>query len=174
MHICEIAPRREAPEILPWKFAPFEEERARGMPGARCTRSLMRAIGVVKYAHEYSQRKHRIHPASPTQWFTDYTRSSRGPLVVLTPSVVGAAPRSPVGLRAISANLDADHGAPEPHDFSVRDTAARLARRDRSRVASPCDHLRTRPCRVHRIPHSTFVTIAIRPLSMRRDGWREP
>ena len=28
------------------------------MPGAQCTRSLVRA-GVVKYAHEYSQRKHR-------------------------------------------------------------------------------------------------------------------
>jgi len=34
------------------------------MPGAQCTRSLMR-YGVVKYAHEYSQRKHRNHPASP-------------------------------------------------------------------------------------------------------------
>jgi hypothetical protein len=37
------------------------------MPGAQCTRSLVRAIGS-KYAHEYSQRRHRIHPAFPTQW----------------------------------------------------------------------------------------------------------
>jgi hypothetical protein len=38
------------------------------MPGAQCTRSLVCA-GVVKYAHEYSQRRHRKHPAFPTQWF---------------------------------------------------------------------------------------------------------
>jgi hypothetical protein len=37
------------------------------MPGAQCTRSLVRAR-LVKYAHEYSQRRHRIHPAFPTQW----------------------------------------------------------------------------------------------------------
>src|SRR5450755_1620198 len=38
------------------------------MPGAQCTRSLVCA-GVVKYAHQYSQRRHRKHPAFPTQWF---------------------------------------------------------------------------------------------------------
>jgi hypothetical protein len=38
------------------------------MPGAQCTRSLVRA-GVVEYAHQYSQRRHRKHPAFPTQWF---------------------------------------------------------------------------------------------------------
>jgi hypothetical protein len=38
------------------------------MPGAQCTRSLVCA-GVVEYAHEYSQRRHRKHPAFPTQWF---------------------------------------------------------------------------------------------------------
>jgi hypothetical protein len=34
------------------------------MPGAQCTRSLARE-GVVKNAHEYSQRVHRISPAFP-------------------------------------------------------------------------------------------------------------
>jgi hypothetical protein len=34
------------------------------MPGAQCTRSPVRA-GVVKYAHECSQRRHRNHPAFP-------------------------------------------------------------------------------------------------------------
>jgi hypothetical protein len=38
------------------------------MPGAQCTRSLVRAR-VVEYAHEYSQRRHRNRPAFPTQWF---------------------------------------------------------------------------------------------------------
>jgi hypothetical protein len=43
-------------------------QRARGMPGAQCTRSLVCAL-VLEYAHEYSQRRHRKHPAFPTQWF---------------------------------------------------------------------------------------------------------
>jgi hypothetical protein len=38
------------------------------MPGAQCTRSLVCA-GSSKYAHQYSQRRHRNHPAFPTQWF---------------------------------------------------------------------------------------------------------
>jgi hypothetical protein len=37
---------------------PSLTKRARGMPGAQCTRSLVCA-GVVKYAHQYSQRRHR-------------------------------------------------------------------------------------------------------------------
>jgi hypothetical protein len=42
--------------------------------------------------------------------------------------------------------LDASVGASGPHDFAVREQALRPAH-----------------CRVHRIPRSTFVTIAIRP-----------
>jgi len=34
------------------------------MPGAQCTRSLVRAYGV-EYAHEYSQRRHRITSGIP-------------------------------------------------------------------------------------------------------------
>ena len=172
MHICEIAPRREAPEILPWKFAPFEEERARGMPGARCTRSLMRAIGVVKYAHEYSQRKHRIHPASPTQWFTDYTRSSRGPLAVLTPSVrcnsasqPGRAPRD--AIETLTPTLGRQNHTTSPSASApVVD-----ARSNRSRRKPPCDPLRPTLLRPpHPVP--TFVTTREAPL-VARTGWRE-
>ena len=47
------------------------------MPGAHCTRSLVRA-GVVEYAHEYSQRRHRKHPAFPTQWFYGQIAESVG------------------------------------------------------------------------------------------------
>ena len=125
-------------------------------PAAWCAHN-----GFSESAHQYSQRKHRNHPASPTQWSTDYTRSSRGPLAVLTPSVRDTAPRSPVGLRATSANLDADHGAPEPHDFSVRDTAARLARRDHGLPAlrSPLAHDSV----ASTTARPAFVTIATRP-----------
>jgi hypothetical protein len=45
-------------------FSALCNERAWGMPGAQCTRSLVRAIGS-EYAHEYSQRVHRISPAFP-------------------------------------------------------------------------------------------------------------
>jgi hypothetical protein len=48
--------------------------------------------------------------------------------------------------QVIVANLNASVGASEPHGFAVRVGASRLAHR-----------------RVHRIPHPTFVTIAIRP-----------
>jgi hypothetical protein len=36
------------------------------MPGARCTHSLVCAQ-VVKYAHEYSQRRHRKSPGIPAR-----------------------------------------------------------------------------------------------------------
>ena len=48
----------------------------------------------------------------------------------------------------IVAKLSASVGAPEPHDFAVRDIVIRLMTR-----------------RVHRIPLPTFVTIAKRPSS---------
>src|SRR6266702_1304881 len=63
---------------------------------------------------------------------------------------------------------------PGPHDFAVRINAARLARADHSRSskARPAIISRARHRRVHRIPRSTFVTIAIRP-SLVEAGWRE-
>src|ERR1700726_3871513 len=33
---------------------------------------------VVKYAHQYSQRRHRNHPAFPTQWFERLIRDLPG------------------------------------------------------------------------------------------------
>ncbi len=65
--------------------SPFET-RARGMPGAQCTRSLVCAYVVVEYAHQYSQRRHRKHPAFPTQWFTTYSALFPGTTALLTPS----------------------------------------------------------------------------------------
>jgi len=53
-------------------------------------------------------------------------------------------------------SLIASVGATGPHDFAVRDSSARLARR-----------------RSHRIPLPTSVTIAIRPSPWRRDGERK-
>jgi hypothetical protein len=86
------------------------------------------------------------------------------------------------------AQLDASVGASGPHDFSVRGSLLRkprdepgtdlaeafakaVQRRSSARRAvthglssAPCDpRSRARRCRVHRIPHSTSVTIAKRP-----------
>jgi hypothetical protein len=86
------------------------------------------------------------------------------------------------------AQLDASVGASGPHDFSVRGSLAQkpfdelgtslaeaLAKADQRRSSArrgvthgfssaPCDpRSRARRCRVHRIPRSTSVTIAIRP-----------
>jgi hypothetical protein len=87
------------------------------MPGAQCTRSLVCAL-VLEYAHEYSQRRHRIHPAFPTQWFYG--------LYVISPGTGLSCPR-----HRRDANhhrrLDASVGAPGPHDFAVRHSVARLA-----------------------------------------------
>src|SRR5947207_9314877 len=54
---------------------------------------------------------------------------------------------------------------PGPHGFAVRISAARLhAGASLTRFSSPCNgHWRARRYRVHRIPHPTSVTIAIRP-----------
>ena len=46
------------------EFFALSQKRAWGMPGARRTRSLVCAWGS-EYAHEYSQRVRRDHPASP-------------------------------------------------------------------------------------------------------------
>src|ERR1700757_5247611 len=54
--------RRDASEFC--QKRPPRKQRAWGMPGARCTRSLVCAIGS-KYAHEYSQRAIGKHPTFP-------------------------------------------------------------------------------------------------------------
>jgi hypothetical protein len=66
------------------------------MPGAQCTRSLVCAIGS-RYAHQYSQRRHRKHPAFPTRWF--YV------LYVISPVTSSLLPPSPRGLKASRARL---------------------------------------------------------------------
>jgi hypothetical protein len=65
-HTSAVSPRA-APELCQKSFALQRRGRREGRvpnaPAASC------ALGVVKYAHEYSQRRHRDHPAFPAQWF---------------------------------------------------------------------------------------------------------
>jgi len=76
---------------------------------------------------------------------------------------VRTALRSPVGLHAIHQDLDADHGAPEPRDFSIRNTAARLASRDHSRVSLALQSPLAHDSVASTTARPAFVTIAIRP-----------
>jgi len=67
-------------------LSPFIEEGA-GNAGCPMHPQPHARYGVVEYAHEYSQRKHRKHPASPTQWFYGLLRALPGDqLLFLTPS----------------------------------------------------------------------------------------
>jgi hypothetical protein len=117
------------------------------MPGAQCTRSFVRAE-QFEYAHEYSQRRHRNHPAFPTQWSCGFLRTLPGDRAFLPPS-----PARRVGA---VANLAPASGR-QDH------TASPYASRPRSSVALLASTA----------SHPTFVTIAIRPLA-RRDGGTQP
>lgn len=112
------------------------------------------------------------------------------------------APRSPVGLRASVEKLDAKaFGASGPRNFAVREplpraardgasrlrrrfpmktfsSAARLAHRPTAHGQSltarpPCDPLRARRPRVHRIAGPRIVTFARRPSYWGRDAQEE-
>src|SRR5450756_1046049 len=98
------------------------KERAWGMPGAQCTRSLVCESGGWN-AHEYSQRVHRKTPGIPTQWFTAY--SALSPVTGFLATVAGGSLH----------RLDTSIGVPGPHGFAVRVSAFRQGR-----------------IRVHRIP----------------------
>jgi hypothetical protein len=103
--------RREPPESC-MNSSPFKK-RAHGNAGRQCTRSLVCAW-VVEDAHEYSQRSHRNHPASPHAMVYGYFALS-----------------SEIGLsclrrrRSKPRQLDASVEAPGPHDLAVRFSAAR-------------------------------------------------
>src|SRR5882762_6022464 len=63
---------------------PSEYQRAQGMPGARCTRSL--ACEIDK-AHERSHHRFTgVDPAFPAQWFYGLLRALPGDQACLTPS----------------------------------------------------------------------------------------
>ena len=75
-HMRNRSAARIAPEILPETFA-LLETRARGMPGAQCTRSPVCAMGV-KYAHRYSQRRHRKTSGIPHAMVYGFLRALPG------------------------------------------------------------------------------------------------
>ena len=141
-HTTSRSRRAFAPELCLESHRPHGEGRGEcrvpNAPAASC------ALGVVEYAHEYSQRRHRKHPAFPTQWFYGLLRALPGDQALLTPS---SARR--VG---VVANLAPASGR-QNHTASPSATAsARLTLR-----------------RVHRIPPNVRDDRET-PLLERRDG----
>jgi hypothetical protein len=164
--------RHTVPELC-FNFSPFEnrgrgECRVPNAPAAWC------ALGVVKYAHQYSQRRHRVHPAFPTRWLYG--------LYVLSPVTSSFLPPSPRGLNGISypgwaddasARLDISNGC-QDHTTSPYATTPLVlrARLNRSRACTR-PAISSRPT-LPRPPHpaSRFVTIG-RNAPLLETGWGE-
>jgi hypothetical protein len=163
----DFAPRgATTPESLHLSLAP---SRAWGMPGARCTRSLVCSVLV---AHEYSPQVHRDHPAFPhamvlTACFV--LSPVTGLVCHRHQRILAVSVRSD---RHASANLTPASGR---QDHTTSPSAAIVSRQRapcRSRIhrIRPATFSRAKRCRVHRIPCPTSVTIAIRPSC--GTGWR--
>jgi hypothetical protein len=117
-----ISRRNPRPSLARNLYALFEK-RARGMPGAQCTRSLVRA-GGSEYAHEYSQRRHRIHPAFPTQWFYGLYVISPARCVRIIAHLASASgcqdhTTSPSATRSARLTLHCGHRIPPPTFMTI-------------------------------------------------------
>ena len=125
--------RSRSPEVC-IVVGPREKKRAQGRPGARCTRGLVCAHR--KRAHEHTGSAETLRP-SLRSGFTAYFELSpvNGSFATVVPQEA-----------LLPKELDASTAASGPHDFAVR--VMRFV---------------SRAFRVHRSPHPTSVTIAIRP-----------
>jgi hypothetical protein len=94
---------------------PLSNERAQGMPGARCTRGL-----VCQKLRNWRTRAYRAAvntPTSPAQWLYGLLRALPGGASLLSPSPLRSElPRS----------FSPAYAAPEPHDLTVRSRPIRL------------------------------------------------
>jgi hypothetical protein len=117
---------------------PPREQRAQGMPGARCTRGLV----CLKSAHRRTRayRAAENTPTSPAQWLYGLLRALPGERACCHRH-----------RQDCSRRLDASIAAPGPHDFAVR--GQRFVRRENTPDAA----------RVHRIPSQRVVTMATAP-----------
>jgi hypothetical protein len=128
----------------------FAQQRAWGMPDARCTRSRVRIVKSTRVSHH---GRTGIPGIPARDGFNSLFRALPGDRACLPPSPRGYRRVGPVRADIASAKLDASVGASGPHDFAVRKIALSSA--------APL-----------RIPCPTFVTIAKRPLCVGRDGER--
>ena len=138
-HAFAISPRIFA-RVLRSNLPP-RDQRAQGIPGARCARSLVCKI-----------RKHTSIVTTVTPDSPGIPRAMVYGLYRALPGDRAFLPPSPC--EKTSARLDISVGISGPHDFAVRGATSLVAD-----IA-----------RVHRIPHPTSVTIAQTPL-MRGTGY---
>jgi hypothetical protein len=127
--------RRDAPELcqqLP------STERAQGMPGARCTRSL---ACENKKAHEVVTTSSPEQPGIPRAMvLTAYFEIS--PVIGFIVTVAsGYGWSAPGRADFASAKLDAGIEASGPHDFTVRSNIVRLRPSSLTGWTPPCDHV---------------------------------
>src|ERR1700689_2888693 len=93
-----------------------KRKRAKGRPGARCTRGLMCNVHQKKSAHEHTGSAETLRP-SLRNGFTAYIALSLVNRSFLPPS-------PPRGV-SLSKDLTPAFRASGPHDFAVRDSVAR-------------------------------------------------
>jgi hypothetical protein len=132
--------RREAPELCT-NHAPRKNQRAQGMPGARCARSL---ACKNKKAYEHSHHGHTgITRHSLRNGFNSFLRALPGDRAFLPPSSADIGWSAPGRADFASARLDASVGASGPHDFAVRFSAVRQRAVDNSQASldPPCHHV---------------------------------
>ena len=98
--------------------SPSEDQRAQGMPGARCARSLACKSESSTHASRHGHTGNTRH--SPRNGLRLISRSPRGP-----------GSFAPVVRRTVSHDLNASVGAPGPHDFAVRFKRPRQKRHQR-------------------------------------------
>src|SRR6266481_4708732 len=88
-----------------------------GMPGARCTRSLVCSVLVAHECRHHGRTGITRH--SCTHGFNGLLRALPGDRACLPPSSADIGCLSPVGPTCL-LKLDASVGASGPHDFAVR------------------------------------------------------
>src|ERR1700694_1842426 len=140
--------RRDAARAVQERFA-LGKQRAWGMPGARCTRSLACSVKNTRVSHHGRTGT----PGIPARnGFNGLFRALPGDRAFLSPSFADMACLRPVGPTYLR-ELDAGVEASGPHDFAVRSNISRQHAIDRYQApARPAITSRAQRCRVHRIP----------------------
>jgi hypothetical protein len=129
----------------------FRPKRAWGMPGARCTRSLVRAL-VLKMRTSIHSEFTGIARHSRTQWLYDLYRALPGDRLVVTVAYgLWFSPPGRVG--KTSVNLTPAPGRQDHTTSPYAHAPFVLRAGSRSRRAiRPATPSHARRCRVHRIP----------------------
>ncbi|MEH2563021.1 hypothetical protein V1289_002648 [Bradyrhizobium sp. AZCC 2289] len=126
-----------------------KEKRAQGMPGACCTRGLVRKMHKRKRTRAY--RYSRSIPASPRNGFTAYA--------ALFPATNSSCHRhrriegfaNPVGRTKTSADLTPATGARTTRFCRTHQRRSSARRQSLTSRSPPCESKARRRCRVHRI-----------------------